>query len=190
DPIWAEEQTVTVIDGAFSVRLGEGIQITGANRPPLENVFDGPTRYLGVTVVGQGGEINPRLAFLSTPYSFVSRKAAVAESLNQTNGVAQTSHLSVGGNLTTVDLRASNSIQLEGNRPLEFGYGIPNKEANAGRIGYGTFTPGALDIVGAGTNGNNRRVKIWSEGGLDIAGPVSVSSVLTANFVGALGYEC
>src|SRR5256885_7416977 len=41
---------------------------------------------------------------------------------------------------------------------------ISGKEGNAGKIGYQTFTPDALDIVGAGTAGTNRKIKLWAEG--------------------------
>jgi hypothetical protein len=59
---------------------------------------------------------------------------------------------------------------------LEFGAGV-GKERNAGKIGYGTFTANTLDVVGAGSHpaGADRKVKIWSEGGLSVAGPLSVS---------------
>ena len=55
-----------------------------------------------------------------------------------------------------------------------FGAGVAGKEGSAGKIGYQTFTAGALDIVGAGTNNTSRKVKIHAEGGLDVNGSVSV----------------
>jgi hypothetical protein len=42
---------------------------------------------------------------------------------------------------------------------VEFGANVAGKETNAGKIGYGAFTTGALDIVGAGTS--VRHVKLW-----------------------------
>jgi hypothetical protein len=53
-------------------------------------------------------------------------------------------------------------IALQNSNIIQFGQGY-NREANAGKIGYGTFDGGAsgsLNIVGAGT-GNNRRVRVW-----------------------------
>jgi hypothetical protein len=43
---------------------------------------------------------------------------------------------------------------------LEFGFGASNKEENAGRIAYQRFSS-SLDIVGAGSNGGFRKVKVW-----------------------------
>jgi hypothetical protein len=84
--VWAEHQTVTVDMGRFSVRLGAGVNIddmpvgtlTGGD---IIKSFNGSERYLGVTVIvdGQGGEIVPRLAFQSSPFSFVSMRAVEAE---------------------------------------------------------------------------------------------------------------
>jgi hypothetical protein len=53
-----------------------------------------------------------------------------------------------------------------------------SRKANAGKISYQTFTPGALDIVGAGTNGTNRKIKFWNKGGAPIAGEI-VAPVVT-----------
>lgn len=68
-------------------------------------------------------------------------------------------------------------LAIPGNETLEFGHGIGGKEANAGKIGYGTFSGTALDIVGAGPlEPLDRKVKIWAEGGAEIRGPVSFTN--------------
>lgn len=87
--IWSESQVVTVFKGAFSVRLGEGVAIAGDNpsigtSPGLVNAFAQKDRYLGLTVIQSGqtpAEITPRLAFLSSPFSFNSQKATEADSI-------------------------------------------------------------------------------------------------------------
>ena len=88
--IWSESQTVTVSKGAFSVRLGEGVAVAGDNIPEtvqtagLVNAFAGKNRYLGLTVVITGqtpSEVTPRLAFLSSPFSFNSQKSKEADSV-------------------------------------------------------------------------------------------------------------
>ena len=63
--------------------------------------------------------------------------------------------------------RISTGISIAGGNVINFGYD-QTKEANAGKIGYQTFTTtsvipttGALDIVGAGPSGSNRVVKIF-----------------------------
>ena len=89
--IWSESQTVTVSKGAFSVRLGEGVAIAGQNPAPtvsnaagLVSAFAQKDRYLGLTVVQTGvtpAEITPRLAFLSSPFSFNSQKSTESDSV-------------------------------------------------------------------------------------------------------------
>ncbi len=59
---------------------------------------------------------------------------------------------------------------------LEFGAGVAGKEGSAGKIGYQTFTAGALDIVGAGTTGLNRKIKFWNEGGASFKGNVGIGT--------------
>ena len=61
EPIWSEEVTVDFDDGYFSVRLGEAT--------PLDaTIFDGSTRWLGVTV-GLDAEMFPRADVASVPYA-------------------------------------------------------------------------------------------------------------------------
>lgn len=61
-------------------------------------------------------------------------------------------------------------VQLDGTNTLELGGDVSGKQADAGKIGYQKFTTDALDIVGAGTSGTNRKIKLWAEGGLTVAG--------------------
>jgi microcystin-dependent protein len=114
-PVWAEQQLVTVSDGQFSVRLGEGdgIPIVGgggategavphdvnpARTAGLPAAFKGSERYLGVTVLFPGttpSEIVPRLSFLTSPFAFVAETAKVAQTVNQPAGSTPSS-LNVG----------------------------------------------------------------------------------------------
>jgi len=77
---WAEQQTVTVDKGYFSVLLGEGTAV-GQPRPELSSVFAGPDtsdRYIEITVKGIGAPdatIAPRLRLLASPYAFLARNA-------------------------------------------------------------------------------------------------------------------
>jgi trimeric autotransporter adhesin len=59
-----------------------------------------------------------------------------------------------------------------GNTGIELGYGIAGKETNAGRIGFGLFTPNAIDFVGGGTTTTPRLIKFWAEGGSTFTGKV------------------
>ncbi|MCP5526943.1 MAG: hypothetical protein H7A47_09070 [Verrucomicrobiales bacterium] len=79
--LWAEQQTVTVDKGYFSVMLGEGGAVDIIPKPTLASVFGGPTasdRFIGITVKGLGAtdlEIAPRLRLLTSPYSFLAQNA-------------------------------------------------------------------------------------------------------------------
>ncbi len=70
-------------------------------------------------------------------------------------------------------------INIYGTKYLEFGKGI-TKEINAGKIGYNVFSD-ALDIVGAGTLPNNRKLKFWAEGGSQFFGDILVDSSFTTD---------
>jgi hypothetical protein len=66
-PLWTETHAVTFEDGYFSVSLGENV-------PFDKSVFDGSTRYLGITV-GNDGEMSPRSPVTSVPYALVAGDA-------------------------------------------------------------------------------------------------------------------
>jgi hypothetical protein len=75
------------------------------------------------------------------------------------------------------ELKIFGPSSITGNSTFEFGADAFPKEANAGKIGYQVFTPDALDIVGAGTEGGNRKVSVWAEGGTTFKGPVIATSL-------------
>ncbi len=82
DLIWAEKQTVKVTRGFFNALLGAG-NATGVSGEFFTNNLaglflgaDASDRFLGVTVVGQGGEIAPRMQFLSSPFAHLARTTA------------------------------------------------------------------------------------------------------------------
>jgi uncharacterized coiled-coil protein SlyX len=82
-------------------------------------------------------------------------------------------NLGIGTSTPTARLHIAGNIKMDGTNTMEFGAGIAGKEVSAGKIGYQTFTPDALDIVGAGT-GANRKIKFWNEGGAYFSGSVAV----------------
>jgi hypothetical protein len=84
-------------------------------------------------------------------------------------------NVGIGTNNPTARLEVNGGVKITGANALEFGAGVAGKEPNAGKIGYGAFTPNTLDIVGAGTTAANRKVKITAEGGTDFTGPISVN---------------
>ncbi len=201
--VWSEKQTVTVDKGHFSVVLGDGVLVSGTAN--FANHFSGGDtdagRYLGVQVTGEP-EIAPRIQFFTAPYASLARYATELVGTAGTSvlkvgvdkvgvnlGGAPATALDVGGTATTTGLDVNGTTTLDGtttvagplritgNNFLEFGYGVGGKDASAGKFGYGTFTPGVLDIVGAGTTGGNRAVKIWAEAGTTFTGPVSAPSL-------------
>jgi hypothetical protein len=182
---WAENQTVTVDRGYFSVLLGQGTasgSLFWTNN--LTSVFSGPTastRFIGLTVAGLPGqsvpsEIQPRLQLLSSPYSLL---AANANAISSSTGaqILTTFGSSVGIGETpsgndALDVRGN--IGLYQNSFLDFGEGINGQASQSGRIGYDYLSPNALDIVGAGTTTANEHVKIWAGGGTSTTGPLGV----------------
>ncbi len=114
--VWSEKQIVTVSKGMFSVRLGEGTANGTEGLVPQTNLpeaFNGKERFLGVTIVITGQtpvEILPRLAFLATPFAYVSNKSISAERLilNSSSSappsslnVAQVSYATIAVNANT-----------------------------------------------------------------------------------------
>jgi len=123
--IWAEKQTVTVVDGNFSVRLGEGQAITlaefdtlplageiAAGPTALADAFDGKERYLGVTVMIPGetpAEITPRLSFLSAPYAMTAATAVNAQ--NAVTAQTATNAEMINGGTDAV-ITASTTVEI------------------------------------------------------------------------------
>ncbi len=57
---------------------------------------------------------------------------------------------------------AQNGLQIKNAGFVELGNGYI-KEVSAGKMGYALFTPQTLDIVGAGTLFDDRKIKFWAE---------------------------
>lgn len=85
----------------------------------------------------------------------------------------------VSGGLMSV---TGSNIKINTNNTLEFGAGVAGKEANAGKIGYQRFTADSLDIVGAGTAPNSRKIRFFAEGGTALDGPLSATAVTVTGF--------
>jgi len=65
--LWTDTMTVTASEGLFSILLG-------SETPLLPEVFDGTTRYLAITIVGES-EMTPRTPIVSVPYAMVAGSA-------------------------------------------------------------------------------------------------------------------
>jgi hypothetical protein len=154
----------------------------------------GETDFINNQGAGSGG-----FAFMNTPLSGTPRNTLMFMSgagnvgIGTTspkdkldvNGSATTTGLNVAGSATMTELNVTGSASITGlkvpgmgitgSNALEFGAGVGGKQVDAGKIGYEKFTTDALDIVGAGTDGSNRKIKFWAEGGATFDGSLNVS---------------
>jgi hypothetical protein len=179
--LWAEQQTVTVDKGYFTVLLGEGV--ASANGDPngdLSAVFagsDASDRFIGITIKGLDDsdlEIAPRLRLVASPFTFLAAYARQADKIVGTGGDVLTtdggnigignatpnSKLDVGG-----DIKASGAVDVGGNANVQ------------GQLAVGKSTaPGAaLDVVGT----------IKASSGLDIDGESTIDGSLTVRPTGS-----
>ncbi|MDP4264839.1 MAG: tail fiber domain-containing protein [Bacteroidota bacterium] len=78
------------------------------------------------------------------------------------------------------NMALQNQLRLQGSggsSGIELGNGVAGKEINAGRIGYGLFSPDAVDIVGGGTTNANRKITFFAEGGATFNGCVTATNI-------------
>jgi hypothetical protein len=136
--------------GSFS---GNGSGVSNVNAATLAGLSVSSFWQLG----GNAGT-SPSVNFLGTTDNQpLVLRATGGIGINTNNSGAKT--LAING-----------SAGISGTNTLEFGYDVAGKQANAGKIGYQTLTPGSLDIVGAGTNLASRKIKFWAEGGATFNG--------------------
>jgi hypothetical protein len=149
--------------GAFS---GNGSAVSNVNAATLNGFSAANFWQLG----GNGGT--------SAGANFLGTTDGQALELFSGNGVGINTNNPAGKALAI-----NGQIGINSTNTLEFGMDIPGKQANAGKIGYQTFTPGALDIVGAGTNTVSRRIKFWAESGATFNGSGTNALVTISNVV-------
>ncbi|MFT3679652.1 MAG: hypothetical protein QM791_05240 [Ferruginibacter sp.] len=100
--------------------------------------------------------------------------------------ISAAGNVGIGTIVPTAKLHVNGNLLINGANTLEFGGGFI-KEVNAGKIGYGTYVPDALNIVGAGSNSTNRRVWFYNEGGAGFEGDINLynGSKITRNTTGS-----
>lgn len=143
--------------------------------------------------VNSGGGTNTSLKCEHTGSNFIVRPVSSGGNstiIENTGGGAIAINPS-GGNVGIGTTTINEKLTIAGNasisdaNTLEFGKNVSGKEANAGKIGYQTFTTGALDIVGAGTASGSRSVKLWDN--VTVSGLAGTGNrVVTANSNGTL----
>ena len=172
--LWTEEQTVTILNGEFSVILGNGINPTGTasgeSRPVLDTVFTataGSTRYLEITVDNADNvitaadvPITPRQQLTSTAYTL---RAGAADSIPLSSDlkINGTADYGLGWYGTA---RLFNSIAVDG--PVLYGLG-----------------GGALGI----SNGAAKLIALQWDASRNITGPnnlTATGTVTAGSFVG------
>ena len=129
----------------------------GTTAPTARLDVDGSTRLRGLTVAG-----------VVTTDASGNLTSVAANTLGNDNLGNHTATTTLNLNGNALSGGGSNNVGIVSGTTLELGSGVAGKDVFAGKIGYQAFTADALDIVGAGTNGANRKIKLWAEGGLTI----------------------
>jgi hypothetical protein len=96
-------------------------------------------------------------------------------------------NVGIGSAAPVYKLDVVGGIGISSTNVLEFGRNVSGKEGSAGKIGYQVFTTN-LDVVGAGTPGNSRNVRIFDRLGigmdpgynLDVSGVARTGSLITS----------
>jgi hypothetical protein len=102
-----------------------------------------------------------RFGFVVTGDQLINFNRGTMGSFNITHST--TGQLRIGSTQANSYVTLGANAGIPGRGVMEFGMG-ERKEGNAGKIGYGTFDGGAsLNIVGAGTPGSARQVKVWED---------------------------
>jgi len=177
DELYAEQQTVTVNNGYFSVQLGQGSPVAGEPHTNLlSGLFLGSTaasRYVELTVLGigvSGGNLTlaPRLQYLSSPYAFLAANAVTA---------ASAASLVNPNNINAVSVTTNNYVGIGTSTP---GY---NLEV-AGSAGLdGTLNVGGATVLGSTLNVSGAAVL---DSTLNVSGAAALGSTL--NVSGAAGF--
>ena len=144
--LWAEQQTVTVDKGYFSVLLGEGATTaTGEPKDSLSEVFKGADisdRFIGITVGGLSGsgvdvEIAPRLRLVTSPFAFTATQATrLTDGAGNSNFFKEGASLKLGaGSTPTLTLPEAGGASLEGKLTINLsGYEVGLEINNGGSI--------------------------------------------------------
>ena len=128
---------------------------------------------------------------LTTDATYKNRITGPAGSLNPNQDItfASTSKVTANGTFTANgDFVAAKTIKVLGPNVIEFGSDVAGKDSSAGKIGYGTFDSEALAIVGAGTTGSNRLVRVWDN--MTVNGTLSAGSIKTGGLQSTSQWSC
>lgn len=137
----------------------------------LWDLFNNDHRFLGFGV--NGGMLRYQVGAVSDNHVFFA--GTTDTSSQELMRITGTGNVGIGTASPLAKLHVNGNVKIDSAYSLEFGAKINNKDINAGKIGYELFTPNALDIIGAGTAGNNRKIKFWNEAGAEFTGGITVN---------------
>jgi Protein of unknown function (DUF1566) len=166
-------EQLTISSGNISLlSSSKGILLNGVDGPMINRGFD-PFISGNYTGLGRWGLfMEPNNLTLGIPA--IGLKAFAVSSYNNNSAVnKQLFRVSLDAAATNALVEVNGAMKIQGSNAIEFGAG-ETKEMNAGKIGYQTFTAGALDIVGAGTTVATRKVNIFAEGGTTFNGSATI----------------
>jgi microcystin-dependent protein len=112
--LWGRTYAVLLdTNGLFNVELSDesGSTVEGGTHPVLKNalaVAADATLYIGLTVNGMGGEIQPRQKILPVPYAVMAADVRNA-----------TANLAVAGRVTAADATVNNGLTVKGTTSLK-----------------------------------------------------------------------
>ena len=128
---WAEQQTITVDKGYYSILLGEGSVVGSSPHPALSSLFTGPAdasdRFVEMTVkgIGAGGAdatLLPRVRLLTSPYSFLSDYALTAGSLINSGNASvistTTTNVTISSPLSVTSPLSASTLSVVGQSTL------------------------------------------------------------------------
>lgn len=170
------------LPGAPVYSAGSGIAINGTI---ISNTGDGDNSSSNeiqtLSLNGTTLSLSQNGGSVALPTGTSSQWTTSGSSIYYSNG-----NVGVGTNAPGEKLHLNGKMKIDGSNTLEFGAGIAGKQADAGKIGYQAFSTDALDILGAGTSGTNRKIKFWNEGGADFTGNIGtmgkVIGLTSANY--------
>lgn len=172
--LWTEEQTVTILNGEFSILLGQGNMYSTEPKPGLDTIFAGGStdRFLEITVDNGDGNIvpevdqaiAPRQQLTSVGYAMRAKMAdsvsAGSDLLLNPNAGAATGNFGLGWYGTAATNRPFNSI-TNINGPVLYGSGggalgaktgttetLALRWNEVGNVGIGSAAPGTTAVPG------------------------------------------
>ena len=163
--------TVSIASGAYT---NLSITAFGVIPTAIVNVFISPSSSLNHNAI-------PVLP--STYTCFVSltltTNLSVTGATKLYGSLGVTGASTINGSLGVTGATTTNNLLITNANYIEMGNGVSGKELNAGKIGYQTFTTGALDIVGAGTTAGSRNIKLFEN--VTIPGTLALGNTDTVN---------